>query len=135
MSKHGGYYQDVVMVDAGFTPGAMSTANGTGIDMKGYRTAILYANVKTGAAKTFDMKVQTSADNSTFADLTSGAITQITANDTNAQIVVDCTQVPRYLRGVITAGSSPVAYAVWLKKDPLYPPATQDADETVTPHT
>lgn len=138
MSKNGGYYQDIRVVPTGFTPGAMSTGNGSGIDCRGYRTAILYANVVTGASKSYAIKMQSSSDNGvadSFADISGAACTAITANNTNAQVVVDLTQVERYLRAVITATSSPVAEQVWILKDPITKPATQDADETVVVHT
>lgn len=92
-----------------------TTVNGTGIDRMGYTSCVLLA--ATGAvsgapsAKTADFKIQDSADNSTFADLTGASLTQITADNTLGQKDVDLSGARRYIRVVqtvvLTAGTSP----------------------------
>ena len=91
------------------------TITGTGFDRQGYLSALLVA--KNGAASgaptsyTIDAKIQDSADNTTFADLTGASITQITADNTDQTKAIDLSGAKRYIRVVVTVtfvgGTSP----------------------------
>ena len=105
--------------------------NGKGIDRAGQGKGtlhlslvmVLIAGSATGSptAQTADMKLQDSADNSTFADVTGETVTQIIADDKISAKNVDLSALRRYVRVVVTttltAGTSPtlpVAAAVVL---------------------
>ena len=96
---------------------AAGTVNGVTVDTKGYHSAS--AVLETGAATgsptsyTLDVKVQESADNSTWSDVTGLTFTQITADDQSQTIAIANigTARSRYLRLVSVAafvgGTSP----------------------------
>jgi hypothetical protein len=98
---------------------ATAAVNGTGVDTMGFSSAMIV--VENGAAtgapttQTVDAKVQESADNSTFTDVTGATITQMTASSKSAQIRVEGlgTSRLRYLRVVVTpaftGGTTPAA--------------------------
>lgn len=104
---------DVVTITA-------ASNNGTGIDCRGYnRAAFLVLRNPSGAATTSDVKLQESADNSSFADVSGGTYTQITTGDANdglPQIMdVDLSKRLRYLRLVHTgAGGSAAGHVAGL---------------------
>ena len=92
-----------------------ASANGTGVDTLGYNSALIVINAGdidlTTGDETYAFKVQDSADNSTFADI-SGATTTVTADNQTKLIRVDGlgTSVDRYIRVVATlAGTTPSA--------------------------
>ena len=92
---------------------ATSTQNGTGVDTLGYNSASVALEVGTvsGTTPTLDVKIQDSADNSAFADVTGLTFTQVTASN-NSQVLriegLNTTTRRRYLRAVGTiAGTSP----------------------------
>ena len=59
------------------TSRSAGTANGTGVDRKGFFEAqIILINGDLGSSATVDVKIQDSDDNSTFADVTGAAFTQ-----------------------------------------------------------
>lgn len=87
--------------------------NGAGVDARGYMYATFIVDIGTlGTNATIDFKVQDSADNSTFADITGKAITQQTQAGTDASNSVQKVSVvvghesERYLRGVLTIGTA-----------------------------
>lgn len=91
-----------------------STLTGTGIDVldyEGVALLVLNASAGTGTSPTLSVKLQHSDDNSTFADVTGAAFTQVTDVAGTAGIQVLKINVPdlkRYLRVVGTiAGTTP----------------------------
>lgn len=86
--------------------------NGAGIDRRGYEFATFAVNIGTmGTSATIDFKVQDSADNSTFADISGATITQQTqagtdASDSIVTVTVNLAGQARYVRGVLTVGAA-----------------------------
>ncbi|MFA6131386.1 MAG: hypothetical protein WC730_03960 [Patescibacteria group bacterium] len=92
---------------------ATATATGTGVDTMGYNDAMvaLEVGVVSGTSPTLDVKIQDSADNSTFADVSGLTFTQVTASN-NSQVLrvsgLNTSTRRRYLRAVGTiAGTTP----------------------------
>jgi hypothetical protein len=87
-----------------------STFNSSSVDLQQYvQPAKMIVNVGTvsGTTPTLDGKVQDSADNSTFADVTGYTFTQVTASGI-ASLAIDPRAVRRYVRYVGTiAGTTP----------------------------
>ena len=86
-------------------------SNETGVDLQDYEgdiTLILDAEAG-GSGVTYAVKLQDSADNSTFADVTDLAFTTTTANTALVEsLVVNTDEIRRYARVVIdVTGSSP----------------------------
>lgn len=110
---------DNVAVGLSLEPQAISgssAVNGSGVDTKNYRDAM--AVIRTGATAgtpvsfTVDGKVQDSADNSSFADVTGLTFAQITAANTTKLLRLNLMgDQRRYLRIVVTpaftGGTSP----------------------------
>ncbi len=89
-----------------------ATANGTGVDVRDYvgkGIAILDAEAGGGTTPTLDVKLQDSADNSTFTDISGAAFAQLTdAADALEGIAIDFDELDRYVRAVVTiTGSTP----------------------------
>ena len=91
-----------------------STLTGTGIDVldyEGVALAVLNASEGTGTTPTLDVKLQHSDDDSTYADVTSGAFAQVTdvAGTAGVQILkVNVSDLKRYVRVIGTiAGTTP----------------------------
>lgn len=86
-------------------------ANGTGIDTKGYNSAkavIAAGDIDlTTTDETYAFKIQDSADNSTFADV-SGLTTTVTADDQVKNIRIEGlgTSIKRYIRVVLDVGGT-----------------------------
>lgn len=82
--------------------------NGTGVDLSTVAAGLGKIVLKAiGTAGTLDCKIQDSADNSTFADVTGLAFTQVTGTSLSAQeLGLDIRSVRRYVRAVVTIGSS-----------------------------
>lgn len=87
-----------------------ASGNGSGIDLKGYIAAMLTFNsaVGSGTAPTLDIKVQDSADNSSFADVSGYTLTQVTGAAGNGvqNLFIDPRLVRRYVRVVKTVGGT-----------------------------
>lgn len=88
-----------------------ATANGTGVDLKnayqGLAAVILANNTTSGTSPTMDVKIQDSADNSTYADVTGYTFTQVTAALTNPSVLtIDIRNLRRYARAVVTMGGT-----------------------------
>jgi len=82
-----------------------ASANRTGVDLVDYEgdiMAILDAEAG-GASVTYAVKIQDSADNSTFADVSGLAFTTTTANTALRETLrINSDEVRRYIRAVIT---------------------------------
>ena len=100
-----------------FAPNDVVTATGneTGVDLQDYEgdmTLILDAEAG-GASITYAVKVQDSADNSTFADVSGAAFTTTDANSALVEsLVVNTDEIKRYARVVITVAGGTGAGAV-----------------------
>jgi hypothetical protein len=91
-----------------------STLTGTGIDVLAYEgvaLVVLNASAGTGTTPTLDVKLQHSDDNSTYADVTGGAFTQVTdvAGSAGVQVKkINVSDLKRYVRVIGTiAGTTP----------------------------
>lgn len=112
-----GYLPSVSLVAAAVVA---ATANGTGVDIKDYvgtLQLLLDAGAPTaGTTPTLDVKIQDSDDNTTFADVTGKAFTQVTTVASRQQLVIDTNSVRRYIRSVVTIGGTATpAYPVSLQ--------------------
>lgn len=93
---------------------ATFTATGD-IDLKGYvGSVMLVQDVGTvsGTSPTLDGKLQTSTDDSTYADITGATYTQVTATGSLQSIAVDVRSVNRYVRYVGTIGGTSPSFIV-----------------------
>jgi hypothetical protein len=100
-----------------FAPNDVVTATGneTGVDLQDYEgdiTLVLDAEAG-GSGVTYAVKIQDSADNSTFADVTDAAFTTTTANTALVEtLIVNSDEIKRYARVVITVAGGSGAGAV-----------------------
>jgi len=92
-----------------------ATVNRTGVDLIDYEgdiVAILDAEAG-GAGITYAVKIQDSADDSSFADVTDLAFTTTTANTALRETLrINSDEVRRYIRAVITVAGGSGAGAV-----------------------
>jgi|TARA_Y100000289_G_C3830929_1_gene103548 hypothetical protein len=92
-----------------------ASANRTGVDLVDYEgdiMAILDAEAG-GASITYAVKIQDSADNSTFADVSGLAFTTTDANTALRETLrINSDEVRRYIRAVITVAGGSGAGAV-----------------------
>ena len=93
------------------TSATTSTSTGSGIDIRDYigRMAIMLdADNNSGTTPTMDVKIQESADDSTYSDISGATFTQVTTTASFQQIALDVDSTKRYIRAVSTlAGTSP----------------------------
>ena len=93
-----------------------ASANGTGFDLQGSNDAegeaivILDSEAGSGTSPTLDVKLQDSADNSSWSDLSGKTFTQVTDGAAATEkISINTNDVRRYVRAVATlGGTSPV---------------------------
>ena len=88
-----------------------ATVTGTGFDVSAYNGNITFAQsvgTVSGTTPTLDGKIQDSADDSTYADVTGATFTQVTSSTSLQTLNVDTRSVRKYLRyvGTIT-GTTP----------------------------
>jgi|DEB0MinimDraft_12_1074336.scaffolds.fasta_scaffold160917_2 hypothetical protein len=91
---------------------ATSTVTGTGVDVSGYTDAmqvVLASSVFGGTTPTCNVKIQDSADNSAWSDVTGATFTEVTdAADLTQMITLKVNETAKYIRAVATlAGTSP----------------------------
>ncbi len=121
----------VVKMGAGGS--AVGTTNGTGVDTKDFSEAlVILATGVALATGTLDVKIQDSADNSTFADVSGAAFAQLTASDDQvikiARLKLDGNLFRRYIRAVGTVGTATVDYTVtFVLSGNQYKPQTANA--------
>jgi hypothetical protein len=98
--------------------GMASSGNTQALDTLGFQAALITLVATTGSASTLDAKLQESSDNSTWVDVTGGAVAQVVASQTRATRTISVELVKtirrRYLRlnytvsgtvtGAVTAG-------------------------------
>lgn len=88
-----------------------ASANGTGVDLKNYvgraKVILHSAAAAAGTSPTLDVKIQDSADNSSFADLDPAvAFSQVTNAASLQEVSLDLDKVRRYVRAVATIGGT-----------------------------
>lgn len=88
-----------------------ANANGSGVDLTGYIgnvMAVIHCDAAgAGTNSTADFKIQDSADNSTFADVSPAiAATQVTTVASVQMLRIDPRTVRRYIRVVFTIGGT-----------------------------
>jgi hypothetical protein len=104
---------DAIKVLSSLIPAVRTaSANGTGVDTKGYNSAMAVINAGdidlTTTDETYAFKIQDSADNSSFADVT-GLTTAVTADNDVKLIRIAGLATPtirRYVRVVATLGGT-----------------------------
>ena len=82
-----------------------SSANGSGVDLQGYEgsAAFVLSSEAMGASVTLAVKLQESADNSSWSDVTDGAFTTTAANTAAfEQIALNVSDLKRYVRTAST---------------------------------
>jgi len=98
---------------------AASTVTGTGIDLRDYEGPILITQNGGAGTGTLDGKIQDSADNTTFADVSGLTFAQKGTSAATTVLAVQSKQVRRYIRyvGTIVTGPQLVSVtAVGVKK-------------------
>jgi hypothetical protein len=132
----------LVRVEAGIetTNDTGTTINGTGVDRmnpnsrEGQLSCKFFARIGTeagGTVTTWDVKIQDSPDNSVWADFTdesgNGAMTQITADNSEGEVSVNLLSADRYVRLVSTlalsAGTAPISAVIVFGGSQLKPGA------------
>ena len=81
--------------------------NGTGKDVSGWVgpiTAVVNIGAVAGTNPTLDVKLQESADNSSFSDITGATMTQATATGTGT--ILSFVHTKQYVRAVATVGGT-----------------------------
>jgi len=97
-----------------------ASGNSTGVDLMNYSGEIgiildCSAPVA-GSSPTLDVKIQESADNSSFSDVTSGEFSQVTSSASVQKLSLNKDQLKRYIRVVRTiGGTSSPQYLVSVK--------------------
>lgn len=95
-----------------------ATGNETGVDLLSYEgSMICVLDAEAGGSGiTYAVKLQDSADNSSFSDLSGAAFDTTSANAASVQkIAVDIDNCKRYVRAVITVAGGTGAGAVSVK--------------------
>ena len=85
------------------------TDNSSGVDLANYEEVLIVLNAGTvGSSGTVDVHVEDSTDNSTFADVTGAAFTQVTASNDDTSYIgrIKCTAINRYVRTVLVVGTA-----------------------------
>jgi hypothetical protein len=101
-----------------------ATANGSSVDVKDYvggGKVVLHSAAGGGTSPTMDVKLQDSADDSTFADVSGKVFTQVVGAASLQSMEVDLDSLRRYIRLVVTIGGTSPTFtcdaALLAKKD------------------
>lgn len=89
-----------------------AAATGTGVDLKDYEGPIVIVQNHGTSTGTLDGKIQDSADNSSFADVTGATFVQSTTTADIQSIVLQSKQVRRYIKYVGTVVTGPQVVGV-----------------------
>jgi len=85
-------------------------ADGAGVDLQDYQgvlKVILNSGAGGGTTPTLDAKIQDSADNSAFADISGKVFGQVTDAGASIQFLgIDTRTVKRYIRAALTIGGT-----------------------------
>lgn len=88
-----------------------ASGEGSGVDVRTYHgraAAILNQKAGTGTTPTLNVKLQESADDSTYTDISGATFTQATSANGTEAIEVDLDGVSRYVRAkYVLAGTTP----------------------------
>lgn len=105
------FKNSMTVLNAAAVASKTATFNGGGVDLINYDgrfAAFVKIGAVTGTTPTLDVKVQESADNSTWSDISGATFAQLTATGTDG-VMLDCQRQLRYARLVFTiAGTTPV---------------------------
>lgn len=130
MGRNAQVAERVKMAQA-FVPAAKtSTVTGTAIDTQGFDSAMLYLQVAavSGTTPTLDVKVQESANNSDWSDVSGLTLAQITDATHEKTLQVDLRPLARYVRMVGTIGGTSPSFLMagaFLLGTALAEPVTQ----------
>ena len=101
---------DTTLVSLMPTDSRTATFTGSGIDMRDYTGQIVIIEdteaATAGTAPTWNIKIQDSADDSTFADVTGATFAEVTATASQTKIGIVVDDVARYIRVVATLGGT-----------------------------
>jgi hypothetical protein len=75
-------------------------------DAEGEAVAILDCKAGSGTTPTMDVKLQDSADNSSWADISGATFTQVTSTASQQKLTINTNNVRRYVRAVGTIGGT-----------------------------
>lgn len=89
-----------------------AAATGTGVDMQDYEGPVVITQNHGVSTGTLDGKIQDSANNSSFADVSGLTFTQETTTAGIQKLVVQSKRVRRYIRYVGTVGTGPQVVSV-----------------------
>lgn len=89
-----------------------AAATGSGVDLKDYEGPIFITQNHGTGTGTLDGKIQDSANNSSFADVSGLTFTQSTTTADIQGLVVQSKQVRRYIKYVGTVGTGPQVVGV-----------------------
>jgi hypothetical protein len=106
--------QEYTAVSLAVAGAITTTGNQTGVDIlnfDGHGMVILNSAAGTGTTPTLDVKLQDSADNSSFADVSGAAFTQVTGAASFQTIDVDLSAIRRYVRVVDTVSGTTPSFA------------------------
>ena len=104
-----GLYDGIVLENATYTSTTTGTARDNGAATTNGGSAFLIVSARSGTSPTADVKIQHSADNTTYADLVT--FTQATAVGSEIKYVAEGTTVNRYLKIVATIGGSTPSFS------------------------
>lgn len=89
-----------------------AAATGSGVDLKDYEGPLVIVQNHGTSTGTLDGKIQDSADNSSFADVSGLTFTQSTTTADIQSLVVQSKQVRRYIKYVGTVVTGPQVVGV-----------------------
>ena len=89
-----------------------ATVTGAGVDLQDYNSPVLIVQNHGTSTGTLDGKIQDSADNSNFADVSGAAFTQSTTAADVKMLTLTPGQVRRYIRYVGTIVTGPQVLSV-----------------------
>jgi hypothetical protein len=89
-----------------------STVTGSGVDLQDYNSPVLIVQNHGTSTGTLDGKIQDSADNSSFADVSGATFTQSTTTADVKMLTLTPGQVRRYIRYVGTIVTGPQVLSV-----------------------
>lgn len=92
------------------------TVNGTASTVEGYKSLALLQVGTVEATGTLNVKLQDSDDGETWADVTSGAFTEVTPSNDNAEFEKEYTGLKTYLRAVGVVANANAEYSVSIIK-------------------
>jgi uncharacterized phiE125 gp8 family phage protein len=117
----GTFAEDLTSVQS-IAPGAHVIAAaysllGTSIDVLGYQVIVLLESGTNLATGTVDVKLQDSDNGTIWADVTSGAFTQVTTANDNATYELAYTGIKHYLKAVATVANATCEFGVSIVKN------------------